>query len=545
MQGTFSLFLLLVLFISCTQHQDDNGFLLTHIQDIDLEMVGSQYPAPVIPRLYTRNDTAFLTIYNHQYKEIIVYDFFRGKIVERVDVPIYPHDDIWSYVYHHPDSIFILYNAASRPNYRHDSTLVRFNNKGELLEYYSFQGARVSAIYNPPLPKDSLAMIVMWSSQLEFFSNRLLVLFESYASSLGDQEFVRSRYPVGGEVHLSRDTSFFQPHPVYHTSQVGQYYPTSLERVNMAMGKNGDVLYGLRYSPRVYRYNLLDESLDSTEIHNSFIEEVKPLVLDSFVIHYDRPKFDLHDGSYNKIVYDPFRNQFLRFIRIAAPEGMEINDLYKPEFGFYLLDSTLNKIGEGKVPAGLNIGSAFFTENGICFWNSEKNKSVKGKFIFSEYELLQGQIDDQDKQAPDQIASGPTGLEAYIEREFPDMSRDASIVFLPVNKGCSGCKDFLIQYFLDNDLSVTHPPLYMILAAENEKWLDNELDKYGNTGELPEQILLDSTGKFQHYIDPYFRQARLLLWKNGSLQSEVILNPDVLHTFPEMLNSYKRKFEKQ
>jgi hypothetical protein len=518
---------------------------LQFIRDIEFEMKEDQYFGPVNAKVCHYNDSTFISIYNHTYKEILLYNFETGKIAHILPIKLFQTNYIWDYFCSGPDSIFILSNASRRPGYKHDSTLVRFNNRGEVLEVYSFKGAPIWATENPPYPRDSVAFISSQYSHLSVKDNKLFFTLKSYGLGLGDTLFHLRDFPPGGHISYGYlGDHVFTPHPIPFPGKIGDYFPRFSKNPFLVISPNGNPVYGFAHVPSLFEYDLdHGKILEHKNVESNVIDSIKPMRSETFISHGNRPSNDRSQGNYLWIRYDSYRSQYFRFTVLPKVDPNKVSKKEKNINSILSLDQSFHKKGEGIVPEGMSPLEVFFLPEGVCFWNVDKTKAKKDVLVFSLYSIGYKESNRSDlvsifDQRRTPMPLTDKGLESYIHSNF-EIEPTSIVIFNPVDASCGGCTDHLIDFFKENSLKDSNPPVYLILAAEFEGFVTNELKEHNLDINTP-NLLVDLSGKYQSYVSTNFQQSRILFFKGDTLEREIVATPKILDSIPEIIESFSK-----
>lgn len=529
--------LLVGLFFLCVScEQPDAGFkevIFRRVDSLALPLVPGYEELPYQSKVAT-GDSTLLSVYYLLEKDLFLYDLKSRSLVQKT--PIRPfgdqRDDIWEIHVHGPDSIFCLMNAARWPNYWHDSTVLLLNRHGNIVNAYNLDQAPVWTKVNHAIGRDSVYVVAGTSFDYSEFG--LSIPLIRYGSPLGDSRASTSKiYPVGYlDIH-DRKGSFTQD-SFCLVSTPGMHYPINFQfAIASHFGRTR--IFSTKYHPRLVveqpgkpRYEVRVPSA----IFDSVPPQPKQMLAGSITL---ADKY----GLYFDIQQDPGTGRYWRTVQYPIQNAEEAQNGSNSEVGILVFDSTFQVLGEGLAPVGHGL-EAIFTPRGVILSNARKTDVQQDSLHFSifEYTFETSDIDRYRQRAvaeADPIIAG--GLPAYLEEIHHLKGGDYVVLFVPASMGCEGCLDYMLDFFREQHNAVSRRPIYCVVAARDEATILKKLQT-NYLSPTTDRLYLDPNGAFMSYVDQGFIQGRVLLFSDGALSGEIVVEPRVLSNIPSVIDAF-------
>ena len=499
-------------------------------KEIVLPRKERQHPFPYAPQYRYEGGKNLLTFYNYEFGELLTYNLDTRKIVEEVPLKFGWKDDVWAFNYFSGDSIFVLYNGASRKRYNHDSTLIRVNKKGELLDAYSFKDAPVWCTENPRYPEDSVGYVA--TMKLGVDKEHIYLPLPRYKNGLGDTSFHENSIPISGHIHTQQNK--FYPHTIgYPIEQQGLYYPKDIERFTMTPISSDKVVYSFYPFANLYEYNTYTREVYTHLAKSYFIDSIIPFT-EYLPKSSSRPREDPKQGRYWELIYDPYKELYYRFVTIP----------YKNTLGtrhtMIVLDKNFKKIGEGIVPKSMG-AHCLPTPGGLLLLDGTKTKNagigiVFKLFTISYEESTMSQLKEKLHQERDTHIIKEGGLPTYFKDIHSIRPKDAMVLFFPLDRSCESCSIQLMNYYKNNYTAFKKNKLYFLFAADAKSIIDHKMSIADLPPNLP-HLYTDTRAAYTKYVSD--THAKAFTYEKGKIIRETDINPQTLFSIIHTLNKYK------
>lgn len=479
----------------------------------------------------------FVYSFDEPKKELSIYDLQKRSKV-RV-IPIAPfkddRDNLWSLYVHNLDSVFIQLNAAKQTNYWHDSTLMLLNSQGEIEKVFDLSSAPIWTSGQPDIPEDSVYYIAGFS--LCYHDGKIWLPMARWSVGIGDTLFSDpGSHPIGLlDISGKTDTFYF---PSFETpATIGEYFPFQCQMPRFSLDAKNHLVLSFIHTPNIW---VLDDSAKTMfRMASVAFDSMPPLSSDIWIPRYDR-KITPGNGIYSYPTYDPYRNCYWRVVSypIDSIETAELS--VKSRRGVVLSDENFNMLGEGLLAE--EYGWGFYTPEGIAMRKiSNSDTEVRDSITFDIFEIeLAGKrsIDDYIQEA---IVIAPKrkpgGLAAYLSQIHGLNQGDFIVLFVPADNGCVGCLNHMLDYFRRQNNLISRRPIFCVVGGKNEKTVLRKLEENLLSPGDP-NLFIDPTGSFMSYVGKDFTQGRVLLFSDGEMSGEIIVNPTELGAIPIVIDNF-------
>ncbi len=523
-----------VTLLSC----QDRGFQEVKFETVDsvaFPILPGQFPAPRNMTVIQEGQSRVMTVYDHLAKELVCYDFDTREIIHQI--PIRPfgnaRDDLWRLHVHNLDSIFCLFNAAKHPRYWHDSTLLLLGRQGEIKNAYDLSEVPVWTSSNPDIGRDSVYYLV--GRGFTYFDNRISLPLARYGVEMGDSLFSSPPTHPLGYLDISEGQDHFSLDSMISPSTTGAYFPSIYSWIFTAQLREHEQAYSYIFHPRL-TITKAGQSRYQVSVPSVAFDSVPPQIKEK---SNDNSRLSKTYGSYLGIKHHRESNTFWRFVSypFGNMENMGLNASNR--YGFIITDTTFNILGEGVVPKG-HLGMRYYLPEGIALWNQEKSMLKQDSMYFTvfSYHFEESSIEDFRQKA---IVQGekrkPGGWTAYMNDTYQMNQGDFVVLFVPAGMGCEGCLDYMLDFFRDQVNSVNRRPIYAIVAGDSRTVIAEKLES--NYLSLPSpNLFVDTDGAFKSYVGNEFFQGRVLLFSDGKLSGEIIVDPAQLSSIPSVIQDF-------
>ncbi len=177
-------------------------------------------------------------------------------------------------------------------------------------------------------------------------------------------------------------------------------------------------------------------------------DSMPPLSTNAWIPRHQR-KLVAGSGSYSHVRYDPFRDCYWRVVSYPIDSIDSSSMQVRSNFGVILADDQFNIVGEGLIPEGYGWG--FMTSEGIACkrWDTDGTE-VQDSVTFEvfQFQIEKNQAVDAFREMAiiDAPRKKPGGLAAYINDVHRLNRGDFVVLFVPVEKGCEGCLDYMLDF---------------------------------------------------------------------------------------------------
>ena len=486
---------------------------------------------------FYHNGDPFIYSFDEPKKELSIYDVQKKSRVRII--PISPfndqRDNLWSLYVHNLDSIFIQLNAAKHPSYWHDSTLMLLNSLGEIEKVFDLSSAPIWTSDQPDIPEDSAYYIAGFS--LGYHDGKICLPMSRWSVGIGDTLFSNpGSHPIGFlDISGQRDTFYF---PSFETpTTIGEYFPFQCQMPKFSRDAKNHLVLSFMHTPNFW---VLDDSANTKfRLASVAFDSMPPLSLGTWVPRWDR-KVAPGSGSYSYPKYDPYRNCYWRVVTypIDSIESAELG--VKSRMGVLLSDENFHVLGEGLLPEAYGWG--FYTPKGIAMGKiNNSDAEVRDSITFDIFEIELADKRSTDDYMQEAIVTAPKrkpgGLAAYINQVHGLNQGDFVVLFVPADNGCPGCLDYMLDFFRRQNNSISRRPIFCVVGGKDEQTVLRKLGENLLTPQDP-NLMIDPTGLFMSYVGKDFTQGRVLLFSDGKMSGEIIVNPAELEAIPIVIDDF-------
>lgn len=504
------------------------------VDSVAFPILPGQFPAPRNMTIIQEGQSRVMTVYDHLAKELICYDFDTREIIHQI--PIRPfgnaRDDLWRIHVHNLDSIFCLLNAAKHPRYWHDSTLLLLGRQGEIKDVYDLSEVPVWTSSNPDIGRDSVYYLV--GRGLTYADGRILLPLARYGVEMGDSLFTSPPTHPLGYLDISDGQDRFSLDSMISPSTVGSHFPSTYSWIFTAQLREREQAYSYIFHPRL-TISQAGQSRYQISVPSVAFDSVPPQPEPIS----DNLRLARTYGSYLGLKYHSESNTFWRFVSYPFGNQENVKMNASNRYGFIITDTAFQVLGEGVVPEG-HLGMRYYLPEGVALWNQEKSMLKQDSMYFTvfSYDFEESSIEDFRQKA---IVQGekrkPGGWTAYMNDTYQMNQGDFVVLFVPAGMGCEGCLDYMLDFFKDQVNSVNRRPIYAIVAGETRAVVAEKLES--NYLSLPSpNLFVDTEGAFKSYVGNEFFQGRVLLFSDGKMSGEIIVEPAQLSFIPEVIQSF-------
>jgi hypothetical protein len=478
---------------------------------------------------------------------ILLFDVYRKQFTDTVNVRLFDRQSIQSTWLHGPDSVFVLFRANMRPGRVTDSTVVQFGRRGNVVQTYLPSNLNFPS-HNRPFNTidEPLSMQTATSQAFHVCGNRLYFNVFHFKCWPCKPNCSTRDQPLAGYLDLTTQKGHLLPvfFPEYVAKQ--HCWPSVHREPYLVSNHRGELVVGFSMRPR---YLILDTATNRVkqEIEvpwSRFVDTIRgiPYGQDGKPVHDEQ--FDPVEGEYVYFQFDPFRQRYLRWIRLPKHGRRPMIELNRDRFALAVYDSSFRLLGEGLLPEACQPTvqsrrwlSYFVTPEGYWFLNtshSDTSRKVYNRFELNFGESLPSKL--KNNPYPEGMAEKSTFR--YTE-SWPDYLREVQGIGTPDGawlvvqtvRGCPSCRqEVLRQYGLLRD---SLPQLQLNLLVVGPQHAELKLDS------LTRGHRHFSETKFRHHT--YVRETgnpRLLILRKGRLERNYELNPAEVLIVPVLLGDY-------
>lgn len=448
------------------------------------------------------------------------------------------------------DSLFYLFSPSYRKGGNCDSTLVLMNETGKILKYYNYKDAHVrNSKISPNIDKqiadflskkkmlhderdDSLMFLnTDFSHPLVYEKNKIFLTFKRSTACpycLGGKDFFKVQLPFIGYVDLQKNKFIGLQKINYPYLTDSTYYPSSYDEINLiSLQNNKEILISFEYTPLVYKYNFLTDSLVK-------IKGFKSVFKDSIYASKTKPETNniIQRYSYYHIFYDKKNNRYVRNLSFPIKKGIS---------SLIFADSLFNVQAEGINPKDCGFITAI-SKDTLLFYNFEKNSNSDDSIYFSLYTidekpgLTQKVFLEQKK-----IDTKRYEIKDYVNKITETKEKNYAIVVIPIDLSCPGCVKETLKFFSDNIKKISEIPVYLIISTVNEEYTKERLQTF-NLNNKPGTVFIDNSKKYfdYHLVNKSFN-PRLILFENNKIIHDKIYNARIIKKLQDDLIDFLLK----
>ncbi len=404
------------------------------------------------------------------------------------------------------DSIFVLLKAR---DFVYDSALFLMNFKGEIKKNYSLKGAPVFSLENDYRQPDSVAYI----SNIYYSENKLFLFFNKlFFEYINDSAYNSVEIPLSGHINLDEDV--FYKHNIYNYPDLEkdkQYHESNT--AIFPFFKDNILYYSFVYTPKIVKYNILDNTVDSVSIKSSLLDSIK--------LTKERKAFE-NGKAYLDLDYLPEYEVYIRQCLLEDNPTFKVSGI--------ILDENFNKLGEFVFPKNTSITANNISNNKIYCYDRDKTYSTDKKIIFSEYSLSKKEmlLSDLIKEKStiendtNKTCKTPLKEEFYIDKEYLENylsnltgKKDFKAVVVPIFGSCHSCVDYILEIFSINLSYYQQNNVFLMAVGDNFPAIKEKLKQFGVSYEYP-NVILDSSSNYVNAFRNYSTE-HLIIVKSGKI----------------------------
>ena len=488
-------------------------------------------------QIFYQDGKSYLASYDEPRKEISIYDISQKSRVALIPVSPFKssRDNIWFFHVHNLDSVFVHFNASYHPNYWHDSTLMLLDVQGKIKDVFELTSAPVWTEANPDISPD--AAYYTAGVALGYQNGQLWIPMTRWSLGIGDTAFSNPATHPLGLLHIDTSPDSFSFHPFVTPARPGEYFPFQTNMPRFTANANNNPIIALIHSPNLWVLN--STGAQQFRLPSIAFDSMPPL---SVGVPISREERNIAPGSglYFSPKYDPFRNVYWRSMNYPIDSAEEAGMSTRARSGVVLADEHFQVIGEGLMPEGYVFG--FPVPEGVALRRLPQGESTVQDSITFEifsYEILKhASIKAYREKA---IVPGdkkkPGGWAAYMNQAHGLSDGDFAVLFVPAENGCKGCLDFMLDYFRRQNNAVASRPIYCVVAGRDGNTVSRKLAENSLTPQTP-RLLTDPSGRYMEYVGMDFLQGRLLLFSDGVLVGETVMQPSELELIPLVIEDF-------
>ncbi|GAB4459295.1 MAG: hypothetical protein Fur0028_12980 [Bacteroidales bacterium] len=491
MKNIYYLFLLIILFLFCTNQKKSDNLIPTKVLYND----SSIYEVPVRIRKNSYFYPEIIKFISYQNKACILVGFGLGNTylyIYKLNEPK-PIDSIRIYINHYharninyinEDSILFFNNHIDGWN---DSLLYVYNHSKKTIHFYPLSnkvGNNEQDKYIYTNCEDQLSLV-----------DSKLILFQDYYYA---QKY---RYPNVFSYDIKTKEMKFKPEIKVPNAKPGQYYSNDIDHLFYTVSHNNNALIAFSTAPYVCEWNLKNDKAEYHRIKSRFIDTIIPQT--DTLNFKDRTTFCWGINYLKKYhVY---------YIINVLPED------YNYQRMFVYFDTSFNYLGEriaynNEYPVlsdDTNLYTIKINRNNFILYNVDlafesydeiklKAKLDKIKNEISEScKKVQLNKNEQDAKKQEEL------LIKYLGSKYK-MNDNYIAIFLNTN-GCHSCNEYILNSIKYNThlLSFTKRNYlihYIDLQGTTSKF--NDLKNFYNLGRF-DHVVQDTSLYYEHFLCPY------------------------------------------
>jgi|GEM_PF-5332479 len=565
--------LLLIGSLSCrtTQQPTFNYFDLKKAEDV--VFTGAKNPFSLNFMKFTKQDS-FLVATNYINKNYFIqrYDWKTKKLVSSEpfssqappidDVAHHRYIDSWCYVA--PDSFFWSYAVGWHPRFEaSDSTLMRMNARGEPLETIDLsiiprQRTTMKLSLDPTqhkaerkISKDSAVWISMDDSRLMVNNGKIFLTFDQGHSRPGWKNFCKIPYEVGGHIEYRNGKHVFTPHPVYFPEFARKHhYPSDFTSPQRVINHRGNPVYGFWMTPTYTEYDLKTGKTKSYHVPHSLIDTILPASSDSNgkLIGPDE-QWNKKGGEYFYLYFDPYRKQYLRFLKLPAPPKPTIEELSIRRYVLAVMDTNFKLLGEALLPEEIQPSPdpdkivsiwphLIIAPEGVYFINVKESYLREGEAsVYTRYDFM------PTKKKPIPFPNRKKGITQdswlpYFRKEHQHSPQNEAIIFVPLDNSCPPCKDDVLAFYKKFRQQYPDKPIRLVAALKRRD--QKVIDRHLNDSSLVRgdaRTFYDAQGRYLKYVLDFIN-PRIILVQDGKIIKDLTLNPSQIPDLPPIVYKF-------
>lgn len=458
------------------------------------------------------------TFLNQSGDSVMVYN---GINLLRVKIPFMFKVPISSLYFHNYDSIFVFLDREFVSTFSTDTfhidDFILINFKGELVDRYSLDG--LPNIYNGQLnPMIYLKKSFVKNKRIR--NNRFYLPFSIYMPRISDYKLKDLKLSLLCEydlqMHLFRPLRISIP-----DDDIGIHYSENVaaNSIDFFVLNDSSIIFTYDYSPVVYGYNLLKDSIYVVYLTNDF------------PFHNDTLNNSKLSVVFNCPVFNKENNYFIRGINVnnyKNYENFEISQFFDSSFnslGFSFSNSiwsSLNANSQGKLIVSdkgnrylsylvklgrVSLMSFNEIESGFLVRNELAGQSNKKKHIENMFE---NKYEDR--------------LNKYINTlKFENVQK---YVLINTDILCSHCIEFLMNKLNSKNELLRNNKVKYVFYGNNLRFAEDLMNQYQISSF--DLIYIDSKCEYFNYLKPEEYSRNPLIVRRGTVLKVFLYEPNNL-----------------
>jgi hypothetical protein len=321
----------------------------------------------------------YFTMLNEYNGSIYVYDYDTRKFLRKILLYYKGKDSVgnpeyYSYHFLNFDSIVICNKWFGR--------VYLVNPAGHVLGMYQFGMPLNGLQVTGPDPSAERPMFVV-GRQL-YLPGRLF--------DLNTKDHTRLMTALTVDLE-SKSQHRFLPRPAFYNT--GTWSPNQFELYQTYDNLRHLITYSFAADPYVIQTDLQGKILSRHYLGSKYFDTIKPFLpemLPENQIDLDTlEEYDYISPSFNKIIFDPYRNVYYRTTRLALTKDQYVNanQRFFPKETIIICDTAFRKIGETMLPdRTYNTQMIFVTSEGLHIAKLPEKQPAEDKLEFSIFKLV-------------------------------------------------------------------------------------------------------------------------------------------------------------
>jgi hypothetical protein len=512
------------------------------------------------------NPTYFTVNYEAESKQLFFYsfpnqygyfyDWNTKKLIDSIHFKQYTQKyNINKVQFLNPNELLLFFNVNWYPNDNYDSSFCTYNIQNRTFKRLDTRDWPFYGQEGQQLP--NISQRYLWyHAELPYQNGRMAAVLASSKYNMGDTGYQQLKQSLGGYFQIVNDTQVkFHEFPLYFPKWAyAQRYISDFRYIRSVMNNKGNPVFAFGMSPNYVEYDVASQQKKYYRVPSVLLDTVRPFPVDAKGRPIDSkgnrlidPVEDPHEGEFYDFRYDPFRNQYWRFLELRPEANASIVERNRRIYALQIFNDQFQLLGEGLLPDELQPMRdgekwirMFFTPEGPVIHNPRRSEAFDGiSMVFTRYEPQFGRQNPLKQQAKHKRIKGrqTEDWKGYLAQVHQQNADSAAYIVIDPRNCCPACKYYMLEYF-ENHLQ-EHPdrPLKLVLTGTSKQPIQEALDYLKTQKHDNRRVFIDDKGDYKRYV-LNFLNPKLVLLRKGELVFNRQLNPADLKDVEQYLDRF-------
>lgn len=376
---------LFISLLSCTVHPSNQPAKYLAVEETEnFKYPATHYNSAQVykPQAYPYLDSC-ISFVDAKNSAIRIYSLSKQKEVDSIPLinEYYPKGGIENYKFISPDSILIVFSSTYMAQ-QHDSVARLVNRSNKLIDVFDYGGAPVN-LKERKLPREKKYfsahrfLPIYFDKKEQYMVASLAPHYLEYCDTL----LFRNSKSIAGKIYLTNTGLNYEALNVeYPCHEPGVYYNMRTKWPRGGSDDKGNFLFSFGHSSLLIKINLRNN--ETEKVYRPF-EKIDTILPSKYSAG---DYLDREQPEYLGVSYDPYNNQWWRIARMGydnSDSTAEIDKKFPPHL-VMILDSNLEKVGEGILPAGITPTLVFLDEKSFVV-KDHKSSFKENQLVLKSY----------------------------------------------------------------------------------------------------------------------------------------------------------------